>query len=134
MSHGRVSVVISAALRMPHAQRGLTGQSPSLSLQIIGVDPEGSILAEPEELNQTEQTGYEVEGIGYDFIPTVLDRAVGGATGTTQPSAHPLTSSGVHSPGWLTAGPWPGFPTEGTQKRESHTAGMRGVVLKVKTK
>lgn len=63
---------------MPHAQRGLAGQSPSLSLQIIGVDPEGSILAEPEELNQTEQTGYEVEGIGYDFIPTVLDRAVGG--------------------------------------------------------
>ncbi|XP_039713710.1 cystathionine beta-synthase isoform X2 [Pteropus medius] len=44
--------------------------------QIIGVDPEGSILAEPEELNRTEQTGYEVEGIGYDFIPTVLDRAV----------------------------------------------------------
>ncbi|XP_047420419.1 cystathionine beta-synthase isoform X1 [Sciurus carolinensis] len=44
--------------------------------RIIGVDPEGSILAEPEELNQTEQTFYEVEGIGYDFIPTVLDRAV----------------------------------------------------------
>lgn len=57
---------------------------PSLSakttaLQIIGVDPEGSILAEPEELNQTEQTFYEVEGIGYDFIPTVLDRTVGWA-------------------------------------------------------
>ncbi|XP_037686931.1 cystathionine beta-synthase isoform X2 [Choloepus didactylus] len=44
--------------------------------KIIGVDPEGSILAEPEELNQTEQTAYEVEGIGYDFIPTVLDRKV----------------------------------------------------------
>ncbi|XP_026941647.1 cystathionine beta-synthase isoform X2 [Orcinus orca] len=44
--------------------------------KIIGVDPEGSILAEPEELNQTEQTAYEVEGIGYDFIPTVLDRTV----------------------------------------------------------
>uniref|UniRef100_G1TE53 Cystathionine beta-synthase n=1 Tax=Oryctolagus cuniculus TaxID=9986 RepID=G1TE53_RABIT len=44
--------------------------------QIIGVDPEGSILAEPEELNQTEVTAYEVEGIGYDFIPTVLDRTV----------------------------------------------------------
>uniref|UniRef100_A0A8I3P3F4 Cystathionine beta-synthase n=2 Tax=Canis lupus familiaris TaxID=9615 RepID=A0A8I3P3F4_CANLF len=44
--------------------------------KIIGVDPEGSILAEPEELNQSEQTAYEVEGIGYDFIPTVLDRTV----------------------------------------------------------
>lgn len=44
--------------------------------KIIGVDPEGSILAEPEELNRTELTAYEVEGIGYDFVPTVLDRAV----------------------------------------------------------
>ncbi|XP_017394051.1 cystathionine beta-synthase isoform X1 [Cebus imitator] len=44
--------------------------------KIIGVDPEGSILAEPEELNLTEVTTYEVEGIGYDFIPTVLDRTV----------------------------------------------------------
>lgn len=44
--------------------------------QIVGVDPEGSILAEPEELNRTDKTQYEVEGIGYDFIPTVLDRSV----------------------------------------------------------
>lgn len=40
---------------------------------VIGVDPEGSILAEPAELNETDNSGfYEVEGIGYDFIPTVL--------------------------------------------------------------
>ncbi|XP_069331027.1 cystathionine beta-synthase isoform X1 [Eulemur rufifrons] len=44
--------------------------------RVIGVDPEGSILAEPAELNQTEVTAYEVEGIGYDFVPTVLDRTV----------------------------------------------------------
>ncbi|XP_069745293.1 cystathionine beta-synthase-like isoform X2 [Narcine bancroftii] len=44
--------------------------------QIIGVDPEGSILAEPENLNQTDVSAYEVEGIGYDFIPTVIDRSV----------------------------------------------------------
>lgn len=44
--------------------------------QIVAVDPEGSILAEPEELNKTDKTQYEVEGIGYDFIPTVLDRSV----------------------------------------------------------
>ncbi|XP_026569361.1 cystathionine beta-synthase-like isoform X2 [Pseudonaja textilis] len=43
---------------------------------IVGVDPEGSILAEPEKLNVTDKTTYEVEGIGYDFIPTVLDRSV----------------------------------------------------------
>uniref|UniRef100_A0A6I8NAT1 Cystathionine beta-synthase n=1 Tax=Ornithorhynchus anatinus TaxID=9258 RepID=A0A6I8NAT1_ORNAN len=44
--------------------------------KIIGVDPEGSLLAEPEDLNKTDKTIYEVEGIGYDFIPTVLDRAM----------------------------------------------------------
>lgn len=43
---------------------------------VVGVDPEGSILAQPEELNITDVTGYEVEGTGYDFIPTVLDRSV----------------------------------------------------------
>ena len=37
--------------------------------RIIGVDPEGSILAGPGEIKS-----YKVEGIGYDFIPDVLDR------------------------------------------------------------
>uniref|UniRef100_A0A9J8AZX1 Cystathionine beta-synthase n=1 Tax=Cyprinus carpio carpio TaxID=630221 RepID=A0A9J8AZX1_CYPCA len=46
------------------------------NIKIVGVDPEGSILAEPEELNKTDKTQYEVEGIGYDFIPTVMDRSV----------------------------------------------------------
>ncbi|RXN02855.1 cystathionine beta-synthase-like protein [Labeo rohita] len=46
------------------------------NIKIIGVDPEGSILAEPDELNRTDKTQYEVEGIGYDFIPTVLDRSL----------------------------------------------------------
>ncbi|XP_051782713.1 cystathionine beta-synthase-like protein isoform X1 [Erpetoichthys calabaricus] len=44
--------------------------------KIIGVDPVGSTLAEPGGLNVTDKSSYEVEGIGYDFIPTVLDRAV----------------------------------------------------------
>lgn len=43
---------------------------------IIAADPEGSILAEPAELNNSDVSFYEVEGIGYDFIPTVLDRSV----------------------------------------------------------
>ena len=42
----------------------------------MGVDPEGSILAEPDNLNVTDTSYYEVEGIGYDFIPTVLSREV----------------------------------------------------------
>jgi cystathionine beta-synthase len=35
---------------------------------VVGVDPYGSILAVPEELN-TVTGPYQVEGIGYDFIP-----------------------------------------------------------------
>jgi cystathionine beta-synthase len=48
----------------------------SNDIQIVAVDPPGSILAQPESLNETDVTFYEVEGIGYDFIPTVLDRSV----------------------------------------------------------
>jgi len=44
------------------------------NIKVIGVDPFGSILAEPESLNESDTTFYEVEGIGYDFIPTVLER------------------------------------------------------------
>ena len=36
---------------------------------IVGADPEGSILAGEEEVKP-----YHVEGIGYDFIPNVLNR------------------------------------------------------------
>ncbi|MFK7742048.1 MAG: cystathionine beta-synthase [Planctomycetota bacterium] len=39
--------------------------------KIIGVDPVGSLLAGPSEIKS-----YKVEGIGYDFIPDVLDRGV----------------------------------------------------------
>ncbi len=39
--------------------------------EIVGVDPEGSILAGPGEIKS-----YKVEGIGYDFIPDVLDRSL----------------------------------------------------------
>ena len=57
----------------------ITGLSRKLKekipgIQIVGVDPLGSILAEPESLNESEVSFYEVEGIGYDFVPTVLDR------------------------------------------------------------
>ncbi|KAJ3114780.1 hypothetical protein HDU96_001669 [Phlyctochytrium bullatum] len=44
------------------------------SLQIVGVDPHGSILAQPEALNAEGVHSYQVEGIGYDFIPKVLER------------------------------------------------------------
>jgi hypothetical protein len=44
--------------------------------QIVGVDPAGSIIALPEALNKSDISFYEVEGIGYDFVPTVCDREV----------------------------------------------------------
>ncbi|MFL6714211.1 MAG: pyridoxal-phosphate dependent enzyme [Sulfurifustis sp.] len=40
-------------------------------VQIVGVDPIGSILAGGQYV-----ATYEVEGIGYDFIPDVLDRSL----------------------------------------------------------
>jgi cysteine synthase A len=40
-------------------------------IQIIGVDPEGSILG-----GGTEVSSYHVEGIGYDFFPEVLDNSL----------------------------------------------------------
>lgn len=45
-------------------------------IKIVAVDPIGSILAYPPDLNDHDVTFYEVEGIGYDFLPTVLDRSV----------------------------------------------------------
>ncbi|KAM0281413.1 hypothetical protein ACHAQH_003536 [Verticillium albo-atrum] len=47
----------------------------SKTVKIIAADPQGSILALPEALNNDHANeGYKVEGIGYDFIPDVLDR------------------------------------------------------------
>merc|ERR1719145_264295 len=52
-------------------------------VKVVAVDPFGSILAQPDNVNEgSARTGqkrlsaYQVEGIGYDFIPTVLDREV----------------------------------------------------------
>ena len=38
-----------------------------LILQIIGVDPYGSVLAEPSELNETDVTLYQVKFITIDL-------------------------------------------------------------------
>jgi len=45
---------------------------------IVAVDPVGSILAVPDSLNDKGRLEpYQVEGIGYDFIPTVLEQSMG---------------------------------------------------------
>ena len=51
--------------------RYLKEQNPKI--RVTGADPKGSILAQPESLNDSTE-GYLVEGIGYDFIPDVLSR------------------------------------------------------------
>merc|ERR1712194_764141 len=52
-------------------------------VKIVAVDPAGSILAQPDSVNDLSARtghkrlqGYHVEGIGYDFVPTVLDQDV----------------------------------------------------------
>jgi cystathionine beta-synthase len=47
------------------------------NIVVVGVDPVGSILAVPDSLNDPHRLeSYQVEGIGYDFVPDVLDRSL----------------------------------------------------------
>jgi len=67
------AIVISAGTggTITGVARKIKERSPQT--KIIGVDPFGSILALPEDLNGPIKS-YKVEGIGYDFIPKVLER------------------------------------------------------------
>lgn len=49
-------------------------KSHDKNVRVIGADPKGSVLAQPASLNSSHES-YKVEGIGYDFIPDVLDRS-----------------------------------------------------------
>lgn len=72
---GRVDyVVIGAGTGGTVSGVGRKLKELSPTVKIVGVDPKGSILnpnTSPDEIGF-----YEVEGIGYDFIPTVLDLQV----------------------------------------------------------
>ncbi|XP_060531256.1 cystathionine beta-synthase-like [Cylas formicarius] len=48
----------------------------SPNTKIVGFDPEGSQFAYPPELNRSDTKFWEVEGMGYEFIPATLDQAV----------------------------------------------------------
>jgi cystathionine beta-synthase len=60
MTAGTGGTITGVARRLKEAVPGV---------KIVGVDPVGSILAGPGPIHS-----YKVEGIGYDFIPDVLDR------------------------------------------------------------
>jgi len=75
-SSGKVDVVVAGAGTggtVTGISRAVKKHNPEVV--VVGVDPRGSILAYPEELNE-EGKGkeYVVEGIGYDFVPQVLSR------------------------------------------------------------
>merc|ERR1719468_312815 len=74
MSAGTGGTVTGTALKLKEKIPGI---------KIVAVDPYGSILAKPDSVNDaSSRTGhkrlqaYQVEGIGYDFVPTVLDQDV----------------------------------------------------------
>ncbi|KAI4146988.1 MAG: hypothetical protein LQ341_001915 [Variospora aurantia] len=73
---GKITAVVAGAGTggtITGLARGLRKHSPDI--KVIAADPYGSILAQPQSLNQTHANeSYKVEGIGYDFVPDVLDR------------------------------------------------------------
>ena len=75
-TNGQVAAVIAGAGTggtVTGIARGLRKHDPNI--KIIAADPQGSVLALPESLNEEHANApYKVEGIGYDFIPDVLDR------------------------------------------------------------
>ncbi|KAL9023464.1 MAG: hypothetical protein Q9196_007183 [Gyalolechia fulgens] len=75
-TEGKITAVVAGAGTggtITGLARGLRKHNPDI--KIIAADPHGSILALPPSLNQTHANeSYKVEGIGYDFVPDVLDQ------------------------------------------------------------
>ncbi|KAL9012329.1 MAG: hypothetical protein Q9173_002900 [Seirophora scorigena] len=73
---GRITAIVAGAGTggtVTGLARGLRKHNPNV--KVIAADPYGSILAQPQSLNQTHPNeSYKVEGIGYDFVPDVLDQ------------------------------------------------------------
>ncbi len=70
------AVVIAAGTGGTITGIGRKLKEKNKNIQIIGVDPNGSILALPQELNKEGIHGYKVEGIGYDFIPKNCESSI----------------------------------------------------------
>ncbi|EEA25900.1 cystathionine beta-synthase [Talaromyces marneffei ATCC 18224] len=76
-TEGKITAVVGGA----GTGGTITGISKGLkkhnsAVKVIAADPQGSILALPASLNtEHENEPYKVEGIGYDFIPEVLDQS-----------------------------------------------------------
>ncbi|KAF4636315.1 hypothetical protein G7Y89_g1783 [Cudoniella acicularis] len=75
-TNGKITAIVAGAGTggtITGLSRGLKKHNPKV--KVVAADPYGSILALPESLNQEHANeSYKVEGIGYDFIPDVLDQ------------------------------------------------------------
>lgn len=75
-TNGKISAIVAGAGTggtITGLARGLRKHNPDIN--VIAADPFGSILALPPSLNESRANEpYKVEGIGYDFIPEVLDQ------------------------------------------------------------
>lgn len=75
-TNGKIKAVVAGAGTggtITGLARGLRKHNPDV--KIIAADPYGSILALPKPLNDKHANeSYKVEGIGYDFVPDVLDQ------------------------------------------------------------
>lgn len=75
-SSGKITAVVAGAGTggtITGIARGL--RKHNQDIKVIAADPQGSILALPSQLNESHMNiSYKVEGIGYDFIPDVLDQ------------------------------------------------------------
>ncbi|KAJ6010302.1 hypothetical protein N7451_001714 [Penicillium sp. IBT 35674x] len=74
-TEGQIDVLVSGAGTggtVTGTARGL--KKYSKDILCVAVDPLGSFLAQPDELNDFKAE-YKVEGVGYDFVPDVLNQA-----------------------------------------------------------
>ncbi|EHK96931.1 putative Cystathionine beta-synthase [Glarea lozoyensis 74030] len=75
-TNGQIKAIVAGAGTggtITGLSKGLKKHNPDI--KVIAADPFGSILALPESLNQEHANeSYKVEGIGYDFIPEVLNQ------------------------------------------------------------
>ncbi len=75
-TEGKITAIVAGAGTggtITGLARGL--RKHNRDVKIIAADPYGSILAVPNTLNNMHANeSYKVEGIGYDFVPDVLDQ------------------------------------------------------------